>query len=67
MKVLVSSLAAAGHVAAVEPLVRAAVEHGAEVRVVVDEAGVATYAGVASEVVGLPPMDAELAARSAQA
>lgn len=62
-----SSLAAVGHVAAVKPLVRAAVDDGAEVRILVDAAGAVTFVDVGAAVVALPPMDAALAAWSDRA
>lgn len=67
MQVLVSSLATAGHIAAVRSLGRAAVEAGADVRVVVDAQGSGAFAGVATSIAPLPPMSAELAARSERA
>lgn len=62
-----SSLRAAGHVAALKPLVRAAAEDGADVRVIVEDAGAAAYAGIATSIVALPPMSTALEEASERA
>ena len=67
MRVLVSSLRAAGHIAALRPLVRAAAQAGADIRVVVEDEAAASYAGIVTSITALPPMTADLASESTRA